>query len=80
MGLAYWLIAARLWRGLRHETSSSVNTNTGSRLQTMMAAAESSAPLENICGSSCTGNDIKDEKKKLRFSDFTFQEKYAGRH
>lgn len=62
MGLAYWLIAARLWRGLRHETSSSVNTNTGSRLQTMMAAAESSAPLENICGSSCTGNDIKDEK------------------
>ncbi|XP_046437706.1 gastrin/cholecystokinin type B receptor-like isoform X4 [Daphnia pulex] len=54
MGLAYWLIAARLWRGLRHETSSSVNTNTGSRLQTMMAAAESSVPLENICGSSCT--------------------------
>jgi len=27
-----------------------------------MAAAESAAPLENICGSSCTGKEIKDEK------------------
>jgi hypothetical protein len=60
MGLAYWLIAARLWRGLRHETSGPSNTNTGSRLQTMMAAAESTAPLENICGSQCTG-----KKKKM---------------
>ncbi len=76
MGLAYWLIAARLWRGLRHETSTSINTNTGSRLQTMMAAAESSAPLENICGSSCTGNDIKDESFVSPI--LLIQEKYAN--
>ncbi|KAI9555190.1 hypothetical protein GHT06_017705 [Daphnia sinensis] len=53
MGLAYWLIAARLWRGLRHETGGNSSTNNCSRLQTMMAA-DVTAPLANVCGSSCT--------------------------
>lgn len=52
MGLAYWLIAARLWKGLRHETGG--NANNGSRLQTLMAA-ETAVPLNDICSSGCTG-------------------------
>ena len=55
MGLAYWLIAARLWRGLRHETGgNSSTTSNGSRAQTLMTD-ESAVPLGDVCGTSCTG-------------------------
>lgn len=76
MGLAYWLIAARLWRGLRHETGGNSSTTNGSRLQTLMAA-ESTAPLSDVCGSSCAGEWAEDSLLLINY--FTFWPKSVAK-
>ena len=49
MALAYWLIAARLWRGLRNETGG----NAASRVQA--AVEQTTATPLTTCGATCTG-------------------------
>ncbi|XP_057366643.1 cholecystokinin receptor type A-like isoform X2 [Daphnia carinata] len=74
MGLAYWLIAARLWRGLRHETGGNSSTNNCSRLQIMMAA-DVTAPLTNVCGSSCTER-YQEPETSIQSDMMTSQQSY----